>query len=135
MQMTSMHPLSIREKSLIGVIAVLIVVLIVVAAFALVPSSPKYSGDLNVHIDYYGIPIGNVVDFTVFIDGHHGTDGNLTGTQVTQIAETDLSIVVKWSGNETHLCLVEVFCRGNRYATSVWLADGLESSTSFLIRA
>jgi len=130
-----MTPLGSREKLLMGVIAVMIVVVVITAVFAFVPRSSKYSGDLNVHIDIYGVPKDVTINYTIFIDGHHGKEGNVIGTGAFMgIEDTDVSLVVKWSGNATHLCLVEVFCQGNRYPGSVWLADGLDSSLRFLIR-
>lgn len=130
-----MTPLGSREKLLVGALVILVVVVVVLAVFAFVPRSPKYSAVLNIHIDYYGIGKGETINFTVFVNGHHRTDGSLTGTRdFPLIEDTDLSIVVRWSGHETHQCLVEVFCEEKRYATSVWVANGLESSIRFIIR-
>lgn len=131
----AMQPLGSREKLLLGVIAVLVIVLIVFVLSPFVPSSPEYSADLNVHIDMDNINMGETVNYTIFADGHRALDSYIVGQHATEYEYADLSITVKWSENETHLCLVEVFCKGTRYTASIWVADGLEGSTSFHIWA
>ncbi len=124
-----MARLSSREKILSGVVVGLVVVLAVVSTIAFMPNAlaPKRSTTVHLYIYYYGVSYQETVEYSVFYDGHHTQDNVVTGNWTgNQAGDSDVYFVAKWSGDETHQCLIEVYIGGDRYTESLWLLDGVE---------